>query len=215
MLQILFFLLVALIHGRSLNQFHRKCGSRDYIPEIDASLEATVAQAIADGTAEDNFQWPITVNVNFHVIMGGNTTDQGNVPDSWITNQIELLNKDYSNTFVNFNLNTITRTLNETWFDEIDYDNEIETAMKQELRQGDSLTLNIYTAKLSGGLLGWATFPTDLADRPWRDGVVVHFNTLPGGKLAPFNLGRTLTHEAGHWFGLWHTFQDSCSCTFH
>jgi len=67
--------------------------------------------------------------------------------------------------------------------------------------------LNMWVCSLAGGLLGYSTFPGDAAA---VDGVVI-LNTAfgnTGTAAAPFNLGRTATHEIGHWLGLLHIWGD-------
>ena len=67
--------------------------------------------------------------------------------------------------------------------------------------------LNLWVGPLGGGLLGYAQFPGGPAA---TDGVViVHsgFGTV-GTAAAPFNLGRTATHEIGHWLNLNHIWGD-------
>eukprot|EP00586_Coscinodiscus_wailesii_P017156 CAMPEP_0172518240 /NCGR_PEP_ID=MMETSP1066-20121228/290694_1 /TAXON_ID=671091 /ORGANISM="Coscinodiscus wailesii, Strain CCMP2513" /LENGTH=503 /DNA_ID=CAMNT_0013300577 /DNA_START=83 /DNA_END=1592 /DNA_ORIENTATION=- len=84
-------------------------------------------------------------------------------------------------------------------------------AMKSALRKGDCSTLNIY-ANGGGGYLGYATFPSWCSGDLSSDGVVIADNTYPGSPTgAPYNGGDTLTHEVGHWLGLWHTFQGGCN----
>ena len=68
--------------------------------------------------------------------------------------------------------------------------------------------LNLWIADLSGGLLGYAQFPWE--HLPNTDGIVIAKATF-GRKpsYAEFALNKTMTHEIGHWFGLYHTFQET------
>jgi hypothetical protein len=72
--------------------------------------------------------------------------------------------------------------------------------------------LNLWVCSLAGGLLGYAQFP---GGPPATDGVVI-LNTAFGTKgtaAAPFNRGRTATHEIGHWLNLRHIWGDTENCS--
>src|SRR5215216_2741955 len=67
--------------------------------------------------------------------------------------------------------------------------------------------LNIWVCNLGGGLLGYAQFPGG----PWKtDGVVILHSAFGNSGTAtdPFDLGRTTTHEVGHWLNLFHIWGD-------
>jgi hypothetical protein len=150
-----------------------------------------------------------TINVYFHVINKGTGLANGDIPDTQIADQIRILNGAYNKWGWTFNLVSTTRTTNATWYT-MGYGTAAERDAKAALRQGSADDLNIYSANLGGGLLGWATFPSSYASRPSDDGVVILFSSVPGGTAAPYNEGDTGTHEVGHWMGLYHTFQGGC-----
>ncbi len=89
--------------------------------------------------------------------------------------------------------------------------------------------LNIWVVNLSGGLLGYTQLPVsstlqgleDSSNDRLTDGIVIDYQTFgtvqdPNGSqfnlLSEYNLGRTVTHEVGHFFGLRHVWGDVTSC---
>ena len=73
--------------------------------------------------------------------------------------------------------------------------------------------LNLWVGTIGGGILGYAQFPGGAAA---TDGVVispVYFGRT-GTVTAPYNLGRTASHEVGHWLNLNHIWgDDGTACT--
>ncbi len=170
--------------------------------EVDAYLAAHKNDVVANVTGG-------TIPVYWHVINNGSALSNGNIPDSQITAQINVLNAAYASTGWTFTLASVDRTTNASWY--TCSGGSCETQMKNALRQGSADDLNIYSNNMGGGLLGWATFPSSYASQPKLDGVVLLYSSVPGGTAAPYNLGDTATHEVGHWMGLYHTFQGGCS----
>jgi hypothetical protein len=152
---------------------------------------------------------PGQVNVYVHVITdssgGGAPTEQ------MMSEQIAVLNAAYAGVGASFVVvGTPTVDANDAWYTATP-GSTAEKQMKAALRQGSADDLNVYYNNMGQGLLGWATFPSSYANNPSDDGVVVLTASLPGGAASPYNLGDTATHEVGHWFGLYHTFQGGCS----
>jgi len=147
------------------------------------------------------------IPVHWHRIR--NSSGSGDVSNQQIADQLAVLNAAYAAAGFSFSLVTTDTTNNEQWF-LAEPGQAAESEMKSILRRGGSNALNIYSNGLRSGLLGWSTYPWDYASAPALDGVVILYTTLPGGSAAPYNLGDALTHEVGHWMGLYHTFQGGC-----
>lgn len=191
----------------SATDLGRGCAVREMTTEqmdaIEMHIERVMmAQAGAAATAG------ATINVYWHSIT--DSSGKGAPTDTMITEQINVLNAAFSGTGFSFVLAGKDTTANDAWYT-VQPDTTAEAQMKAALRQGSADDLNVYSANIGGGLLGWATFPNWYAGNPSDDGVVVLTASLPGGSAAPYNLGDTGTHEVGHWMGLYHTFQSGCN----
>lgn len=185
------------------------------VAEMNADLQKKVLQANQRGAVSALAEGG-TINVVFHVI--SNTAGTGTMTDATIAKQMDVLNAGFAgaeapgtaaNTGFKFVLQETRRYTNDTWFKFEDTDSE--TAMKTATRVGTAATLNVWSADIGG--LGFATFPNWYAGDPKMDGVVIDHGSVPGGGIPNFDLGKTLTHEVGHWMGLYHTFQGDCTKT--
>ncbi|KAG5637622.1 hypothetical protein H0H81_003903 [Sphagnurus paluster] len=190
----------------------RTCGST----LTDAEIVAAEKHFQANKVTTDQFSvTAATVKVYFHVISKDTTAAGGYVTDSQIKEQVNVLNKDFASTGLSYVLANTTRTVNSNWFINVGPSKSLQTTMKNALRQGGAADLNVYSvgfqSTADNGLLGYATFPSSYSRSPKDDGVVMLFSSLPGGSTTNYNLGRTLTHEVGHWVGLYHTFQGGCT----
>jgi hypothetical protein len=184
---------------------------------MNADLRKKMAERATSLAGEFSATAGGTIPVVFHVVTG--TGGAGAISDATIAQQIQVLNDGFAgveapgvaaSTGFKFVLQETKRWSNNTWFTRTD-NSRTETQMKTSTRVGTASTLNVWSVDIDG--LGFATFPSWYAGSPKKDGVVIDYTSVPGGSATNFNLGKTLTHEVGHWMGLWHTFQGGCTAT--
>lgn len=186
---------------------------------MDRALQDRLAQrtrqgakalSAAPGAAAALPAGSVEVPVHVHVIHSGVA---GKLSQDAVAAQIAVLNESFAGatggaaTAFRFTLAATDYTDNRSWYN-LRKGSGAERTMKSTLRKGDAGTLNLYTANVQNGLLGWATFPGGTLA---QDGVVVLDGSLPGGSATDYNKGDTGTHEVGHWLGLYHTFQGGCT----
>jgi hypothetical protein len=155
------------------------------------------------------------------------TADQ-NVSAQQIQSQITALNKDFratnpdksqtpqpwlglvTDTRMQFRLVKVTRT--KTDEDGFSHDDGVKKTSTGGIAPFNPRThLNIWVCSLTGGLLGYAQFPGGPIS---TDGVVINYRAFGtvGTAQAPFNKGRTATHEVGHYLNLRHIWADTPDC---
>jgi len=181
----------------------------------EPSLNDTAEEVPASARGKGGKSFSAVVAVYFHVVTNGAL---GNVSDKDVRTQIQVMNMDYGGfeggvaTGLSFRIASIDRTDNAEWY-EAGPTTTGERDMKKTLHRGDASDLNIYSTT-AGPYLGWAYFPSSYKTKPWIDGLVIDWesmyktSTRYAGK---YDLGKTATHESGHWFGLYHVFDGGCN----
>jgi len=169
----------------------------------------------------------ITIPVVYHIVYNGSTQ---NISDAQIQTQMVVLNDDFrrlnsdadnvwsqaADSQIEFCMasvdpngnptNGITRTsTNVNGFGTNDAVKFASSGGKDAWPASDYL--NIWVCNIGGGILGYAQFP---GGSPSTDGVVndYRYTGTIGTATAPFDGGRTLTHEVGHYLNLRHIWGD-------
>ena len=154
------------------------------------------------------------IPVVFHIFYANN--GNGNIDDQRAIEQIQILNDDFAsltNSKIRFHLatedpngnptNGINRYRNNRWYND---GGNYATQVGWDTNR----YLNIYS-NTAGGNLGYAYLPNGggVVGSSF-DGVRLFWRAVGYTNYAPYNLGRTGTHEVGHYLGLYHTFQNGC-----
>lgn len=187
--------------------------SQGLLRDKDSAQVARDLPEAAKGRAPSDFT--VTVAVYWHVVTDGAA---GALTNAQIGSQISALNRGFSggeggtDTGFTFALAGVTRTNNAVWYRA--RSGGAEHKMKRALKQGGNNALNVYSTS-GGALLGYAYLPeiTDTA-QAYLDGIVIDWRTMPGVSdeyEGVSDEGDTLTHEAGHWLNLEHTFFGHCN----
>jgi len=163
---------------------------------------------------------PVTIPVVVHIVY--NTSDQ-NISDARVDEQIDILNEDFNATnsdigsYVPSQYNTVVSQgagISFCLVQTIRVHTDVTSFgtndnMKYDSRGGSNTVdpskyLNIWVCNMGGGILGYAYYP---GISPEIDGVVILYSAF-GITTGNYDLGRTTTHEVGHYFNLHHIWGD-------
>ena len=218
----------------------RTCSTMDLLHELEqkdpmlqSKMEAIErhTQRIVSNMSARNAMNVITIPVVVHVVYNHSGE---NISDAQIQSQLDVLNEDFrrlnsnkdnlwpqaTDAEIEFCLATqdpygdATCGITRTETDSLKFYGKF--GMKANSTGGKDAWpaedyLNIWVCDLSGRL-GFATFP---GGDPAIDGIVCDYQAFGRiGDLKPdFNLGRTATHEVGHWLNLRHIWGDG-NCNY-
>lgn len=193
---------------------------------------ATTTMGIGNNGTTENSLAIFTIPVVVHILY--NSTNQ-NISDGQVLSQFAALNRDYrrlntdtveipfyykshsADCGIRFALATLDPSGSATTGIIHKHTNvlafDINDNIKITAKGGDDAWdrdnyLNIWVGNLSDGVIGYSSTP---GTTKTTDGVTILYTAFgtTGAARVPFNLGRTASHEIGHWLNLVHTWGDA------
>lgn len=189
------------------------------------------ASQLRQSSSDSDSKVALIIPVVFHIV----TTNPASVTDATILAQLELLNKVFSATnadtsripayfkpfvgrsSIQFCLAQRTPSgegssgIERIKTTQTSFSPESDAVKKASTGGANSWDkrryFNIWVCQLVNNVIGYATFPNEPGNGT-NDGVVIDYRTLPGGSLSNYNSGKTLAHETGHFFDLYHIWGD-------
>lgn len=204
-----------------------RCGAPDHDPmKFSTFMESPSDCSYGSTNPTEAYAPSVIYDIPVVVHVLQNENGKGFISEQLIRSQIEILNEDFRalsgtpgapgvDTRIQFHLATVdplgnptsgvTYTTNTDWFkDSGNYWGPLNWDTERYM--------NVYTNKASGALGYVPDIPQGGVAGKNSDRVVVLWSAFgrnaPIG--APFDQGRTLTHEVGHYLGLYHTFDGGC-----
>lgn len=197
------------------------------LQNIQEQKETIASHINAQLRTDEIYVIPVVVHVVWN-------TESQNIEDDRIYSQLEVLNRDFrklnadtintpeifsevaSDAKITFCLASVdpdgeaTTGITRTFTENISFStgNEIKQTENGGIDPWDPLSyLNIWVCNLPSTILGYSSLPGFSAD---QDGVVINYRFFGNGfgAVSPYNLGRTCTHEIGHYLGLSHIWGD-------
>ncbi len=195
-------------------------------------IEEFTKKAMADPSTFKIVDGVLEIPVHINLLY---STTAENISNTQLQSQIDVLNRDFGTTNTDYNqipalftpvasgnvkikfvwtIANLTRkqTTKTSW--------GTRDAMKSTKSGGlnpvsPTTTMNIWVCTIGGGILGYAQFP---GGRSTTDGIVLdskYVGVTSNTGAYPYNLGRTATHEVGHYFNLRHIWGDAtCGTDF-
>ncbi len=187
---------------------------------IENRLQERIRQ-LATLETRSSFQVPVV----FHILWN---TEEENLSDEAIATQLNILKLDFTGANADFGLipvqfkpvaaavniefclastdptgavtSGITRT--RTFVDSLGIKQVYYSSGEGQDAWDTDRYLNVWVANLENNLVGFGSYPGQ--NIPAEDGVVIDYRVFGLNNHPRLNLGRTLTHEVGHYFGLFH-----------